>query len=189
MLFGVRYTLARAPTKDRQRAVYQAQSGIKVFENPEAFPRAWAVHEVISLPEVGQGRGFMNDHWNELHWKAFTAGPAPQLPYCPDAADQVTVTRYRPSSVDITANLTCDGMVILSDTFYPGWRATVDGKPAQIQEVDFALRGVLVPKGHHDIRYRYRPWSVYLGALLSFAGVAGVLTLVFLGGRRRHGSV
>ncbi|MDP8980275.1 MAG: YfhO family protein [Acidobacteriota bacterium] len=189
MLFGVRYTLARAPTHDGQREVYQAASGIKVFENPEAFPRAWAVHEVISLPEVPQGRGFVNGHGNELRWKAFTAGPAPQLPHCPDAADQVKVTRYRPSSVDITADLTCDGMLILSDTFYPGWNATVDGKPAQVREVDFALRGVLVAKGHHDIRYRYRPWSIYLGALLSFAGVAGVLTLVFLGGRRRDGIV
>jgi hypothetical protein len=189
MLFGVRYALARAPTHEGQREVFTAPSGIKVFENPEAFPRAWAVHEIISVPTVGEGRGFVNGHGKELRSKAFTAGAAPQFPPCPDAADKVAVTRYRSSSVDITADLTCDGMVVLSDTFYPGWRATVDGKAVPVQEVDFAIRGVLVPKGHHDIRYRYRPWSVYLGGLLSFAGVAGVLALVFLGGRRRHGNV
>jgi len=41
----------------------------------------------------------------------------------------------------LKAEMTCDGMVVLSDTYYPGWSAKVDGKPAQIYEVDTALRG------------------------------------------------
>src|SRR5260370_41588943 len=110
MLFGVRYTLARAPTHDGQHEVFQAPSGIKVFENPEAFPRAWAVHEIMFLPTVGEGRGFINDRWKELRWKAFMPSPVTPLAFCPNAADQVSVTRYRPSGVDITADLACDGM-------------------------------------------------------------------------------
>ena len=41
----------------------------------------------------------------------------------------------------------------------------------QIYEVDFSMRGVVVPAGEHEVKFRYRPWSVYVGALLTAAGV------------------
>ena len=63
-------------------------------------------------------------------------------------------------------------MVILSDTFYPGWEATIDGKPVPIHEMYSVIRGVVAPKGRHWIEMRYRPRSVYLGFLLTLAGLA-----------------
>jgi uncharacterized membrane protein YfhO len=75
-------------------------------------------------------------------------------------------------------------MVVVSDTFYPGWRARVDRQPAEIFEVNGAMRGVLVPKGTHTVTMRYRPLSVYLGAALSLLGVLGALALA-LGERMR----
>ncbi len=188
MLYGVRYTLARNPTHDGQREVFQGASGIKVYETPEAFPRAWAIHEVVSISSVDQGREFVAEHGNQLQWKALTAGSAPNLQRCPDSPDQVAVTRYRPSSVGISASMGCIGMVVLADTFYPGWHATVDGAPVPIQEVDMALRGVLVPQGRHDIQFYYRPWSVYLGALMTLCGVGGAVGLAFVDRRRERAS-
>jgi uncharacterized membrane protein YfhO len=68
-------------------------------------------------------------------------------------------------------------MVVLSDAFYPGWRAWVDRQPVSLFEVDGAMRGVLVPRGSHVITMRYRPVSVIAGAALSICGVlfAGLL--------------
>jgi uncharacterized membrane protein YfhO len=68
-------------------------------------------------------------------------------------------------------------MVVLSDTFYPGWRARVDHRPVSIFEVDGAMRGVVVPRGPHAITMRYRPASAIAGAALSICGVlcAGLL--------------
>ncbi len=67
----------------------------------------------------------------------------------------------------ITANLKCRGMVILTDTWYPGWGAKVDGKSARIYEVYGGVRGVVVDAGRHVIQMRYRPWSVILGAIMT----------------------
>jgi uncharacterized membrane protein YfhO len=69
--------------------------------------------------------------------------------------------------------------VIVSDTFYPGWQATVDGKPATIHEVYGAFRGVVAEAGEHTIEMRYRPFSVLLGAVVSAAAllVASALLL------------
>jgi uncharacterized membrane protein YfhO len=74
-------------------------------------------------------------------------------------------------------------MVVLSDTFFPGWRARVDGQPAEIFQVNAAMRGVLVPKGTHSVTMRYRPASVYLGAALSLLGVLGAIAVAFVGRR------
>jgi uncharacterized membrane protein YfhO len=69
-------------------------------------------------------------------------------------------------------------MVVLSDTWYPGWEAWVDGKPARIYEVYGALRGVVVEKGDHRIEMRFRPRSVYLGLAMTLAGLLGGLLVI-----------
>jgi uncharacterized membrane protein YfhO len=84
----------------------------------------------------------------------------------------------------IRASLACAGMIVLSDTYYPGWRARVDHQPAQIYEVNGAMRGVVVPKGVHTLTMRYRPVSVYLGAALSLLGIAAALTMRVLDRRK-----
>ena len=173
-LLGVKYTLARAPTNGAQQEVFRGASGIGVYENPGAFPRAWAVHEIVPIRSADEGRVFIRDHVDELLWKAlFMGSDAPRAPTCESARDSVTVVQYAPSRVALHANLTCDSMVVLADTYYPGWNATVDGKIAKIYEVDLAFRGVLVPNGEHDVVFRYQPRSVYLGAGLTLAGLIG----------------
>jgi uncharacterized membrane protein YfhO len=84
----------------------------------------------------------------------------------------------------IRANLLCPGMVILSDTYFPGWRARVDRKAAQIYEVNGAMRGVMVPAGLHSVTMRYRPASVIVGGALTLVGILGALGLVAAGGIR-----
>jgi uncharacterized membrane protein YfhO len=89
----------------------------------------------------------------------------------------VNIAKYTGERVAINANLGCDGMVVLSDTFFPGWRARVDGKDTEIHQVDNALRGVYVSQGKHELVMDYRPRSVYLGALLTGLGWLGALGL------------
>jgi len=62
--------------------------------------------------------------------------------------------------------------VILTDNWFPGWTATVDGRTTPVLQVDGAVRGVVVDAGEHEIRFRYRPWSVILGAAMSLIALA-----------------
>jgi hypothetical protein len=79
----------------------------------------------------------------------------------------VTIERYLPNRVNLSATLAEAGTVVLSDTFYPGWQATVDGRRVEIQPTYGFLRGVAVPVGRHAIEFVYRPWSVICGAILT----------------------
>lgn len=77
----------------------------------------------------------------------------------------------------IRATMSCPGMVVVSDTYFPGWRARVDGKAAEIYEVNGAMRAVLVPGGLHTVTMRYRPASVIWGGALTLLGILGALAL------------
>jgi len=184
-LLGVKYVLSREPVEGYPHEVFQARTGIKIYEDPEAFPRAWAVHDLVSIASPGEGRVFMNEHWKDLRSRALIMGDRPNLQSCSGDLDNVSVVEYAAESVSLHANLGCDGMVILSDTYYPGWIATVDGQPSRIYEVDLALRGVLVSRGLHEIKFRYRPRSVFLGAGLTLAGLIGVAVIVMLGRKKQ----
>jgi uncharacterized membrane protein YfhO len=73
--------------------------------------------------------------------------------------------------VRIEANLGCKGLIVLGDTYFPGWYATVDGRAAKVWEVDGLVRGVEVAAGAHVVEMRYSPRSVWLGAGLSLLGL------------------
>ena len=86
--------------------------------------------------------------------------------------------RCTPGEVAIAAKLTCRGVVVLSDTWFPGWEATLDGAPAPILEVYGALRGVVAGGGDHVIEMRYRPRSALYGGLMTLAGLAAMMVLL-----------
>jgi hypothetical protein len=186
-LFNVRYTVARKPPAGDFRELFTAASGLKVYEDPGAFPRAWTVHELVRISHPNQGLELIGNRLEDLRNKAFLSGEPPRLDSCA-AADQVTFVRYRASEAILRAQMSCRGMLVLSDTFYPGWRASIDGRAAPIHEVNSGMRGVVVPAGSHEVRFYFRPLSVYLGAALSVLGVLLVLLIARAPRRRPEGA-
>jgi hypothetical protein len=77
--------------------------------------------------------------------------------------------------------------LVLSDTWYPGWRATLDGQEVPILRANLLFRAVAVPPGEHVVEFRYEPLSFRLGAALSTVSLVGgaLLWLVVSRGRRR----
>jgi hypothetical protein len=177
LLAGVRYFISKAPMNPSQREVFQGSSGLKVFENPEAFPRAWTVHRTVRYDVMPAAQAFMAEHHDELRTAAVVAGDPPQVSECDASSESARIVRYNPERVDIDAVTACQGLLILSDTYYPGWKATIDGNPAEIREVDISFRAVVVPRGFHRVTYLYRPQSVMWGGLLTFLSIAGALLL------------
>ena len=167
--FGVKYFLGKASQAPGFKEVFTGRSGLKVFENINAYPRVWSVHEATSLPSSKVS-------FDPLRTVLLASEPAPQLGACRPNEEDVQMPLHRPNLVRITANLECRGMVILTDAFYPGWRATVDGKSARIYQVYGGVRGVVVDAGTHVIEMRYRPWSVILGGLMT--ALAALITIL-----------
>lgn len=82
-----------------------------------------------------------------------------------------------PRRVSITTSHDAGAWLVLVDTDYPGWHASLDGEPAVIHRANGAFRAVRVPAGEHEVVFEYRPASVQVGGVVS---VAGLLVLAWL---------
>lgn len=92
----------------------------------------------------------------------------------------ITVTKYEPERVQISAITNGDGMLVLSDAYYPGRHAYRDGVEIPIYRANYVMRAVNLPMGHHDIEFRYEPLSVMLGFSISLAAIIlmGIISIV-----------
>jgi hypothetical protein len=94
---------------------------------------------------------------------------------CPGADHFESLVRT-PGYVVIEADLSCPGLIMVGDAFYPGWRARVDGQRTPVQEVS-AIRAVRAPAGRHRVEFLYRPAPVYWGFSISAVTFAIVMAL------------
>ncbi len=157
--------------------------GYDVFENPHALPRAFVTYRTRTAPPTAELLAHLaRDDFDPLVESYVEDGPELQAPAAPPRGHPATIVVDGESTVEIDATLAADGLLVLADTFYPGWRATVDGTPAPIYPTNHLFRGVPLSAGTHRVRFDYRPRSLEAGAALS---AVGTLALVALFLRRR----
>ena len=192
-LLGVRDILEQKSQKPLQLpGVHVAYDGADatVYANDNALPRTWLVArqqvekgDKRALAAIGAA-GFQprQELVTEKRLPGLAQGLAPgRAPTTsPGAARIVSYTAER---VAIEASAGRASELVLSDTYYPGWHATVDGRPAPVDRVDYMFRGVALGAGRHRVVFSYDPssfrvgWVVSLGASLVVAAavVAGLV--------------
>jgi hypothetical protein len=189
LLFGERFYVGREPLVANGEVfseVFRDPSGLNVYYRGESQPRVWTVHQVLAVKNFQQLFAELAHPLDELRSKAVLIGAAPTLDSC-GGGDHVRSLAHGQSVVAVKVQMACRGMLILADTFTPGWTATVDGHPAAIYQTYGAVRGVVVPAGDHRVDFRYRPMSVFLGLGLTALGtmlLAAMWIFARLGGRR-----
>jgi hypothetical protein len=154
--------------------------GVRVYENTQALPRARFVPEVAVVPGaeiLPRLASPTHDARRVAVVERTVAGGSP------DARGSVAFVADDPESIVVRVDATGPGFLALADQFASGWAATVNGAPQEIQRADWAFRLVAVPAGRSEVVFRYRPWSVRVGAVVS------IVTLVVVGAvlvRRRN---
>lgn len=179
MLFGAKYYAGAKPQSANQQLVFTSRDGVPVYRMPDALPRFWMAHHIDRVSEQEGARRVANG--GDLRAGAFTFGEAPALQPC-SGADDARPISLQADQQSVSVSARCPSLLVDADAYYPGWRATVDGKSTPILEVYGALRAVPVPAGQHTVVFRYRPVSVLLGFILT---LAGCVALGFLALRRR----
>jgi hypothetical protein len=189
-MLNVRYIIvARSIPPDRPDAlvtaagrqlVYQ-DAEVTVYENPDAFDRAWIVHDVRPNND-GEGLRQIANGWVDSHTVAFVDGELPPV-LLPEPAlagtESVTITHYDDDELSASVVAASPGMVVFSEVYAEGWKAYVDGQETEILRTNQALRGVPVPPGEHTIEMRYDP--IELEAGLWTSGLTGLAVVALVG--------
>jgi hypothetical protein len=169
-LLSVGYHAGHAPDGNRQAEVFVGASGLKVYRDEGAFPRVRTVHAVRILPREADLAPAVADPASDLRNTVLLTGPAPAVQSC-EGVDRLAIREYTPNQISLNVEMACTGMVIVSDSWYPGWKAEVDGRSAEIHRAYGLIRGVVVERGSHRLRMSYRPLTLYAGAGLAMAGL------------------
>ena len=159
----------------------QAHSGdVKIYEVLDALPRAHVVHQAQVLADDEAALAALADPtFDPAQTVVLADGQA--IEAHPAGQPQVTVETYTPHEIAIRASLDAPGYLVLSDAWYPGWQATVDGQSTDIARANVHFRAVYLPAGVHAVRFVYRPTSYYLGlgiSVLAIMGLAACGTLI-----------
>jgi hypothetical protein len=175
-MYGMNYAVSRTSTRAGQQEMFTGKTGIKIWHTPDTFPRAWTVHQTITAPNDSAGVEMMHDERIDLRTTAVMVKTQPALAQC-GSEDRVTGYYENASQVWVDVRMACKGLLIVSDNWYPGWRAEVDGRPAEVWKVNTVIRGVVVDAGVHKVAMRYRPLSVYFGFAFTLVGLAAAVVL------------
>jgi hypothetical protein len=179
------------------KVAYRGPDGV-IYSNPHALPRVFVVDH---QDYVGSGPAALSTATAPGFDGTGVAVTETLLPGLPlsrtapaPAGASAKLAHYGAEKVVIDASASKPSLVVLTDEFFPGWTATVDGHPATIQRVDYLLRGVQIGPGHHTIVFRYQPTSWTIGwiisALTALCLLGAVLSVILerrgvIGRRRR----
>jgi hypothetical protein len=169
------------------------RDGVWILRNLRASPRAWLVGEALPVDGEEALRRIRGEQSEDVPFdpqRTALVEDAPQeLPHLAGrdlAADSsARVVEYEPNHLIIETNADRDSLLVVSEMFYPGWEATVDGRDERIRLTDFLLRGVFVPTGRHRVEMRYRAPAARNGAIISALTIVLLIGLGF-GGRIRR---
>jgi hypothetical protein len=163
-LLGVKYILVSPDTTLWDRLVpsdfplvYNKE--VRIYENPEAIPRAFIAHQVEYAASPGEAQATALEPDFDRRHQIVLEEPVglPPGEAAPLPGSWAYISEYQPQKVVIEAGAGGPGVLVLTDTFYPGWKASVDGEAAPIYRVDGLFRGVLLSRGEHTVTMTYFP--------------------------------
>ncbi len=165
---------------EKYRQVYTGDEGA-IFENQAVLPRAFLAPRVTSLRNSGSVLARLSapdfDPLSELLLEEQTDAPQGTQSRAQGAAN---IIDYQDRQVIVQTVNDEPAFLFLGDSYYPGWKAYVDGQQARLYRADYLFRAVPVPAGEHTVEFRYQPDSLTLGIGIS-AVAAGSVILAFLG--------
>lgn len=156
---------------------------VRVYKNTRSLGRAFMVfqHKHANSPdEALQLIGNKNfDGFSTVILEGERGALAPEVSGIAKKGVSINIDDYSPNHLQLNTNCSEDGFLVLTDTFFPGWTATVDNRPTEILRANYLFRAVRVCRGAHKVVFTYQPITLGFSLVLFFAGVLASIFFVF----------
>ena len=170
-MLNVRYGIFRGTPPEEIHPVFQSND-YWILVNSNALPRTFVPKSVeIVADDDEQLEKLASPEFDPLD-VAYVESPVELPALCRGAAE---ITNEIPTRVTVSVQMETPGLIVLADNWDKGWRAYLNGKPVPVLQVNYAIRGVVVPAGNGTLEFIYQPASLILGLWL--AGFAAMVML------------
>jgi len=160
------------------------RGGWRVYRNPRALPRAFIVHQSAVAPfDLRQAERFP---YRDAVWLLREPAGAAPIGDGTATSDAARIVAESPNRVEIEADLASPGWLVLTDNYFPAWRAETNGRPVPIRRANYAFRAVPLGAGRHRVVFTYRPDGLRTGIALFLVAAAGGLALFAVWALRRR---
>jgi hypothetical protein len=159
---------------------------VKIYKNSDVLPRAFVVRQSEVIPgKDGVLARLMQPGFDPrkavILEEGVSAQSVPTIPEDTDTPPPVVFDRYEPNYIRLQAALARPGWLVLTDTYYPGWKVRVEGQMGRILPADYIFRAVSLEPGSHVVEFIYRPISFLLGVAISVLALALLLVFAMVG--------
>ena len=186
-LANVKYIFSQTnsvPPPGRLDLIQEAE-GIRLYRNPQCLPRLQFYGQWEVVPDRQQILARMTaDAFDPREMVFLEEQPRIALASS-NAVATITVERYANCRVVVRINASHDGVLLLADTWYPGWKARVDGHATPLYRADYVLRATEVTAGEHLVEFYFQPLTFLLGLAISVVATVGVILFALLKRRQR----
>ncbi len=162
------------------KLVFEDQT-VQVYENQDVLPRAFLVDDYLVK---SNSQAIIDQLLQPDFDLKKTIVLEEEIPLSEEFGDKTTPTEKQmlylqdnPQKKIIKTDSTGESLLFISDNFYPGWQAFVDGEKTKIYRADYTFQAIVVPQGEHQIDFIYQPQSFKIGIVLSL----GSLVLLIMG--------
>lgn len=169
---------------------FERLAGDSVLGRRDALPRAYTVARVEALAgdAAVMDAMYQESFAPERHSYGVEAAAAGEYPGSPGAAIAWRIDD--PDHLELDTNASDRAFLVVADTWFPGWSATLDGRAVPLHRIDHVLRGIVLPPGAHRVAMRYVPEGWALAVVVTRVAVPLGLLLAALAGvdfvRRRR---
>ncbi|MBI5471176.1 MAG: YfhO family protein [Ignavibacteriae bacterium] len=183
-LFNVKYLLSPWPISSEKLKKLETYSGAHLYRNDHALPRAFLVgHYRHALSSDAAIDILLSSDFDPS--REAIVEPSLHRDTTSTEGAVVSVERYATNRVNVNVASSDGGMLVLSDTHYPGWKAYIDGVESPIHKVNLSQRGVLVPGGTHEVTFSFESDSIRWGFIATISSIVVLIILGMIGVRRR----
>jgi hypothetical protein len=153
-----------------------------IQRNQSAFPRVRLAGRPIYAKDQGEAAGWIVELSSSDQLRDHVIVEDPTCPLAADAevTGSARIAREIPERLVVETEAAAPSYLVVSDSFDPGWTATVDGRPATIHPAYCAFRAVFLPAGKHEVIFEYSPAGFRLGLGISLFGIVVGFLLWFM---------
>lgn len=183
-MFNVKYVVSPWRVVNAAFEPIEMTGDVRVYRNRNVLPRAYLVWRYRMAPDATNAKAILMSDGFDPASEVILHEQPPTVALGEDTQSTATVEHYGFNEVVVRVASGFPALLVLADTYYPGWKAEVDGDETKIYQANVCQRAVVVPAGEHVVRFAFQPPSVRWGLGITVGALVLLGTVVLNLGRR-----